>query len=130
MPIVQAPRTPPGAVLVRVRPRGRSWVGQLPPVPAGATVTVTVTDDALAHVPADDLVSAGYRIAGVVAGATATPAVDLLVPGTLITAAPAWFRGLLDAAERAFDCDLGPVQALLGPELRLHERAIAEHPGR
>lgn len=124
-------RTPPGAVLVRVFAHGASWVRSLPPVPAGRTVTVTVSSPALTRVPADDLVSHGYRLAGVWDSGRrrgAGETVDLLVPADLAEAHPAWWSELLRQAARAFDLDLGPVQALLGDEVALHLDAVEREP--
>lgn len=125
------PSTPPGAVLVRVFAHGLSWARSLPVVPGGATVTVTVSNEHLGRVPADDLVSHGYRVVGV---SSTRPrgsgeVVDLLVPREVRLAHPGWFRELLDRADRAFDCDLGPVRRLMSGELALHGDALAGVPG-
>lgn len=121
----ERPPTPPGAVLVRVFAHGLSWARSLPVVPDGRTVTATVSSPRLARVPADDLVSHGYRVAGVSSSRPrgAGDVVDLLVPRGLQLDHPGWFRELLERADRAFDCDLGPVRRLLGPELALHAGA-------
>lgn len=120
------PPTPPGAVLVRVFAHGLSWARSLPVVPGGATVTVTVSSGRLRRVPADDLVSHGYRVVGVTPSRPrgAGEVVDLFVPRDLQLAEPGWFRELLGRADRAFDCDLGPVRRLLGAELTLHAEAL------
>lgn len=124
--IVERPTTPPpGAVLVRVPVVDGSWVAQLPPVPAGSSVTVTVTDERLRRVPADDLVSSGYRIAGV-AGRGSPDGLDhvfVLVTRELQDGEPTWFRRLLAAGDRALPCDLGPVQRVHATSLRLHVEA-------
>lgn len=120
---------PTGAVLVRVFAHGLSWVRSLPVVPNGATVTATVSSSRLQRVPADDLVSHGYRLAGVSSSRPrgAGEVVDLLVLPELRSGHVDWFRELLGRADRAFDCDLGPVQRLLGAELALHVAAIGVH---
>ncbi|MBW3621202.1 MAG: hypothetical protein KY461_13235 [Actinobacteria bacterium] len=123
--------TPPaGAVLVRVFAHGLSWVRSLPVVPDGATVTATVSNPRLRRVPADDLVSHGYRVVGTSATRPrgAGDVVDLLVPRELRLAHEGWFRELLGLADRAFDCDLGPVRRLLGAELALHAAAAGPTP--
>lgn len=127
---VELPATPPGSVLVRVPATVPSWVRALPPVPGGSTVTVTISHERLRGVPADDLVSHGYRIVGVHGARSggAPAVVDVFVPRELQRAHPAWFRSLLGRASRAFDCELGPVRRLLGPELALHLDAVPDHP--
>lgn len=107
-------------MLVRIPATGTDWAGRLPPVPGGRVLTVSVGDPALLGVPADDLVSAGYRIVGLVPGGTATMRVDVLVPAALRTGEVAWWRALLAGAERVFDLRMGPVQHVLGPELAAH----------
>lgn len=121
------PTTPAGAVLVRVFAHGLSWVRSLPVVPGGTTVTVTVSNERLGRVPADDLVAHGYRLVGISSARPrgAGEVVDLLVPREVREAHPDWFRELLDRADRAFDCDLGPVRRLMQGELALHEGALA-----
>lgn len=111
---------------MRVAVRGSGWVRRLPVVPRGDTVTVTVSTEPLRHVPADDLVSHGYRLVGVHGtGRRDTTAVaDVLVPRELQLAHPTWWRQLLDVADRAFDCELGPVRVVLGAELALHLSAL------
>ncbi|MBW3657548.1 MAG: hypothetical protein KY457_02845, partial [Actinobacteria bacterium] len=117
------PTTPAGAVLVRVFAHGLSWVRSLPVVPGATTVTVTVSNERLGRVPADDLVAHGYRVVGISSARPrgAGEVVDLLVPREVREAHPDWFRELLDRADRAFDCDLGPVRRLMQGELALHE---------
>lgn len=121
------PTTPAGAVLVRVFAHGLSWVRSLPVVPGGTTVTATVSDARLGRVPADDLVAHGYRVVGISSARPrgAGEVVDLLVPREVREANPDWFRELLERADRAFDCDLGPVRRIMHDELALHEVALA-----
>lgn len=113
---------------MRVPAEDTSWARALPPLPTGASVTVTVSSNALRQVPADDLVSSGYRIAGVVDDLSAHgkgPAVLILVLAELQATHPTWFRELLGAAERALPCDLGPVQRVYGSALQVHATARA-----
>ncbi len=127
-PTVKRATTPPGAVLVRVPADGPGWARSLPPVPSGTSVTVTVSDPALARVPADDLIGTGYRIAGVVETSVgpATSAVTLLVGPTLRTLEPTWFRALLGMADRTLHCDLGPVQRAFASTIQLHLGAASD----
>ncbi|HEX9887965.1 MAG TPA: hypothetical protein VGA69_00685 [Nitriliruptorales bacterium] len=123
----------PDAKLVRVQAVDGSWIDELPPVPLDETVTVTVGAAPLAAVPADDLVSRGYRIAGIVqvAGQPDGAAyVDLLVPDALAQAHPGWWRTLVELSERTFALAHGPVRLLFADELTLHARALGtEHRG-
>lgn len=114
---------PPGAVLVRVRADTSAWITQVPPVPAGEVVTVSVSDPVLREVATADLLRCGYRIVGVHPWRAATDGhrtVDLLVTATLIEQHPRWWRDVLAVADRAFDLRLGPVQQVLGQEIALH----------
>lgn len=123
MATVERLAPPPGAVLVRVRADGPSWIDRVPAVPAGHVVTVSVSDPTLRGVASEDLLRCGYRIVGVHPWRAATDghaAVDLLVTAPLVEAAPAWWRALLAVADRAFDLRLGPVQRVLGQEIALH----------
>lgn len=124
---VERSTIPPGAVLVRVFAHGLSWARSLPVVPGGATVTVTVSNGRLRQVPADDLVSHGYRVVGVSPGRPrgTGDVVDLLVPRSLQEGHPGWWADLLGRADRAFACDLGPVRRLLGRELAVHAAALS-----
>lgn len=114
---------PPGALLVRVEVDDTGWVGGLPAVPAGDTVTVSVSEPRMMQVPADDLVSHGYRLVGVSARQPATGAaavVDLLVSAAMRERHPAWWRALLGQASRVFDPRFGPAARVLRSELALH----------
>lgn len=122
---LERPPVPPGALLVRVPVDGPSWARRLPPVPAGASLTVTVSAASLGRVPADDLVSSGYRVAGVVEPARLdeTSSIHVLVPRSVQQEHPDWFRSLLRAADRALPCDLGPVRHRYAGTLRRHAQA-------
>jgi hypothetical protein len=117
------PAPPEGSVLVRIPAPDRTWARQLPPVPGGRTLTVTVGHPALLPVPVDDLVGGGYRIVGIaVAHRPVGRTVDILVPGDLRRDHPSWWGELLPRAERVFDLRHGPVQRVLAAELELHLR--------
>ena len=122
------PATPPadGSVLVRVTARDHTWPRQLPAVPGDAVLTVTVGHPDLLPVAVDDLVSGGYRIAGVASEHRPVGRnVDVLVPADLRTRYPDWWQALAGNAERVFDLRLGPVLRVLAAELDLHLRALA-----
>jgi hypothetical protein len=115
---------PAGTLLVGVRADGRGWARQLPQVPDGRTLTVTVGHPSLAPVPADDLVAGGYRIVGVAADHRPLGhLVDVCVPPELRTAHPDWWVRMVELADRVFDPRLGPVARVLAAELDLHRRA-------
>jgi hypothetical protein len=127
---VLRPAPPPvpldGSVLVRLTARDHTWARRLPPVPAHRTLTVTVGHPALLPVPVDDLVSGGYRIAGLAnADRPVGRTVDVLVPGDLRRDHPGWWQLLRADAERVFDLRHGPVQRVLAAEIDLHLRAGA-----
>jgi hypothetical protein len=113
-----------GAVLVRLAARDRSWAASLPPVPEDRVLTVTVGHPDLVPVPADDLVGAGYRIAGVASARRPVGfTIDVLVPRDLRCGHPAWWRALARQSLRIFDLRMGPVRVVLAAELELHLRA-------
>lgn len=122
------PATPPtdGSVLVRVTALDRSWPRRLPAVPGDAVLTVTVGHPDLLPVAVDDLVSGGYRIAGVASEHRPVGrSVDVLVPAELRLARPDWWRQFAGGAERVFDLRLGPVLRVFAAEIDLHLRALA-----
>lgn len=115
-----------GSVLVRVTALDRSWPRRLPPVPRGAVLTVTVGHPDLLPVAVDDLVSGGYRIAGVASEQRPVGRnVDVLVPAELRISHPDWWQRFAGDAERVFDLRLGPVLRVLAAEIDLHLRALA-----
>ncbi|MEX1177512.1 MAG: hypothetical protein WEB09_03535 [Nitriliruptor sp.] len=117
---------PEGTLLVRVPAAGRAWARELPRVPGGRVLTVTVGAADLAAVPADDLVAGGYRIVGVAADHRPLGRlVDICVPPDLRAAHPDWWVTLVGLADRVFDPRLGPVARVLAAELDLHRRAVA-----
>ncbi|MFP4149117.1 MAG: hypothetical protein ACLFUG_08480 [Nitriliruptoraceae bacterium] len=111
-------------MLLRLPVTGRGWPRQLPRVPRGARVTVTVGLASLLPAPTE-AARRGYLVVG--AASESRPigsVVDVLVPGALREAEPGWWQELLGRALRAFDLRLGPVQQVLGAELALHARAL------
>lgn len=128
MVLPSTPATPPtdGSVLVRVTALDRTWPRRLPPVPGDAVLTVTVGHPDLLPVAVDDLVSGGYRIAGVASERRPVGRnVDVLVPAALRTSHPDWWLRFAGDAERVFDLRLGPVLRVLAAEIDLHLRALA-----
>lgn len=126
LPSTPAPPPTDGSVLVRVTALDRTWPRRLPPVPERAVLTVTVGHPDLLPVAVDDLVSGGYRIAGVASERRPVGRnVDVLVPPTLREHHPEWWAALTADAERVFDLRLGPVLMVLAAEIDLHLRALA-----
>lgn len=112
-----------GAVIVRLRARDRGWIAELPPVPSGHTLTVTVGRPDLLPVPVEELLSRGYRLVGVAAEHRPIgPTVDVLVPEGLREDAPQWWERLAPLAERVFDLRMGPVRLVLAAEIDVHLR--------
>jgi hypothetical protein len=105
-------------------------VSALPPVPSGWTLTVSLGHPALLPIPHEDLHSRGYEVVGVAtARAPVGRSVDVLVPATLRAAHPDWWARLGRRASRIFDLQLGPVLAVLGSQLALHDQSRVT-PGR
>ena len=115
---------PADSVLLRLPVDGPDWVLDLPPVPGGATVTVTLGHPDLLPIDTDPARTRGYRIVGTASERRPLGAVaDVLVSAELRDAAPGWWDTVLRRATRAFDLRLGPVQRVLEAELALHARA-------
>jgi hypothetical protein len=131
---VSAPTTtgaapPQGAVLVRLPVHDGAWVATLPRVPAGWTLTVSLGHPALLPIARDELLARGYEVVGVATDrAPVGRSVDVLVPGSLRDAEPRWWEAFGRRATRIFDLRMGPVQALLGSQLALHEQAMTDRP--
>jgi hypothetical protein len=117
---------PHDAVLVRLTAEVADWASLLPPAPAGWTLTVGLGHPAMLPIPHDDLRARGYEVVGVASSrAPVGHTIDVLVPAALRLAAPRWWDELAGQATRIFDLRMGPVLALLGSQLALHERAAA-----
>jgi hypothetical protein len=115
-----------GAVLVRLPVEDGAWATALPPVPDGWTLTVSLGHPSLLPIPEDELTSRGYAVVGIAtARAPVGRSVDVLVPGALQAAEPRWWEQLGCRASRVFDLRMGPVLAVLGNQLALHEQGPA-----
>ncbi len=120
-----SPTVADGAVLLRLPAEDPAWAESLPPVPGGASVTVTLGHPDLVPEDPTGLWAAGYRVVGVASEERPIGAVvDLLVPAELRAAAPEWWQQVLARARRAFDLRLGPVLSVLDAELAMHRRAL------
>jgi len=124
--VLTRPRSlPADAILLRLQVDGPDWTMELPSVPDGAEVTVTLGHPDLLPVDTRPARDRGYRIVGAASEQRPLGSVaDLLVSGELRQAAPAWWDAVLRRATRAFDLRLGPVQQVLDAELALHAAAL------
>lgn len=117
-----------GDVLVRLPARDAAWPTTLPAAPAGHLLTLTLGHPSLLPGPESAALPHGYRLVGVASERRPIGrSVGIYVPATLRTLHPAWWRSLLDQAERVFDLQLGPVQRVLAAELALHAGVSGEH---
>lgn len=113
--------------LVRIAVSDGWWAEDLPPVPAGHVVTVSLSDPAVEQEHADALALLGYTVvAGPPRGSAADAGrADFLVEQSLLETYPTYWRSLADRAERAYSLSLGPVRRLLAEVLAAHEPAHA-----
>lgn len=105
-----------------------SWTDDIPPVPAGRTVTVSVSSARVADRDGPALRALGYRVVGVGADPAAdrTGAALFLVRQDVAAAHPTWWRALADRAERVHNLAHGPVAAVFAAALRRHVEALAD----
>lgn len=82
----------------------------------------------MAATHADALRQLGYRVVGIRAASqlhsreqpSPEAMVNVVVPGPVKAAEPAWWRALLERADEAYSLAFGPVRATLGHVLRAH----------
>lgn len=114
------------AVLLRVPAAPPGWARDLPPVPLGHRVSVSVNSlDGLCARP--ELEARGYAFVGMHHSAlrpVGSDVADLLVAGSLAHTHPHWWRALAARAERAFPLSFGPVRIALGDVVRAHLAAV------
>lgn len=117
------PVPPAGALLLRIEVAAINDLSALPRVPAPHSVSVSVSD---AHVRSrlddDNLATLGYRVVGMHQARPGGPSVEalLLLRSPLLDAHPTWARELMRRADRAYDGDLGPVQAVFASVFQRH----------
>jgi hypothetical protein len=116
---------PEGAVLVRVPAEAARWVVQLPPLPPGPSIGVTVGHPSLASQRAE-LAARGYRLLATVGGRDPGPHADVLVPAALRDTEQRWFASLILVASRVYDLAFGPVLTVLHDELEVHLAALPD----
>lgn len=106
--------------LLRLPVEESRWTEEVPPVPAGRSVTVSLrSPDRLRDRAALELL--GYRVVSARPVSTRGDAVaDFLVPQDMPDAHPRWWRALRVQAVNAFDLSFGPVQQALADVVRLH----------
>jgi hypothetical protein len=96
------------------------WVEEVPPLPAGHAVTVAFSTPDLAAEHAEAIERLGYRVVGAHEEVESLPTADFLVPEALIESHPAWWRALVDQADRVYVLELGPARWALSAALRVH----------
>lgn len=97
------------------------WLEDVPPTPAGATVTVSFGAAWLAARDQATIGELGYHSVGTAAVGHAEAVAHLLVPLALATRHPRWWRAVLDAADRVYDLRFGPVQVALHAVIAAHD---------
>ena len=113
-------REHPDGLLVRL-PARHGWLSAVPPAPAGALVTVSLTEASAAIFHSAELTSRGYEPIGVAGeGGEGRHWADFLVPRALAGAEPSWVRLLCGPDGRLYEPMLGPVRLLFAPVLAAH----------
>lgn len=114
-------------VLVRVAVSEGPWAEDIPPVPAGSTVTVSFGSEALAAEHRDALELIGYDIVD-----TPLPAdlsidgiADFLVTVDVLERHPTYWRSLADQAKRAYHLALGPAAMVVADVVAAHAPLLA-----
>ena len=130
----QTDDVPDGALLRFSLPPG-PWAESIPPVPAGATATVSFSTDQAEAEHGEALRLLGYVVVGVVVGPDESGAdsAELLIAREALDRHATWFRSLLSQSTRAFDLSMGPVLVALRDRWAPHQaaqRALAEQPAR
>lgn len=115
----------PAGALVAVGVDAR-WTDDIPPVPAGRTVTVSLSSARVAERDGPALAALGYRVVGVGADPAAgdAGAALFLVRDEVATAHPAWWRALVARAERVHSLAHGPVGVAFAEALGRHAVAF------
>jgi hypothetical protein len=100
------------------------WTDDLPPVPRGHEVTVSLSSPRVLRRDGDALRRLGYTIAGICpsppSAETRPGLADFLVRQETIEAHRTWWRTLADRAERTYSLSLGPVLVALADVLAVH----------
>ena len=115
---------PESGALARLVIEHGCWAEELPPLPAGHTVTVAFSTTDLATEHAEAIERLGYRVVGAHDSPNPPATADFLVPETLIESHPAWWRALIAQAGQVYVLELGPARFAIGPALHIHLRAL------
>lgn len=126
-----AHNAPDGALLRFSLPAG-AWAENVPPVPGGATATVTFSSEQAEAEHGDALRLLGYTVLGVLAptpgrtsltGMEPGETAEMLVSRAVLERHVTWFRSLLSQSAKAFDLSMGPVVGALRARWQPHVRA-------
>jgi hypothetical protein len=113
---------PNGGALARLVIEHDCWAEELPPLPAGHTVTVAFSTEDVAAEHAEAVERLGYRVVGAHGSAHIPPTADFLVSEALIETHQAWWRALTDQADAVYVLALGPARLAISSALRVHQR--------
>ena len=121
----QTDDVPDGALLRFSLPPG-PWAESIPPVPAGATATVTFSTEHAEAEHAEAVRLLGYVVVGVVPGPggdNGPDGAELLISREVLDRHATWFRSLLAQSTKAFDLSMGPVLVALRERWAPHQAA-------
>lgn len=119
-PAVRPPEV--DGVLVRVNVGQGHWAENIPPVPTGATVTVSFGSEALATEHGEALALIGYDLVEMpLSQDLATDGVaDFLVTVDVMERHPTYWRSLAEHATRAYHLALGPAAMVVADVVAAH----------
>ena len=114
-------------VLVRVTVGEGHWAEDIPPVPAGSTVTVSFGSEALAAEHRDALELIGYDVVEMPlpADLSIDGIADFLVTIDVLERHPTYWRSLADRATRAYHRALGPAAMGVADVVAAHAPVLA-----
>lgn len=98
------------------------WAEDIPPVPTGATVTVSFGSEAVAHEHGDALALLGYDVveAPLPPDASFDGVADFLVTAEVMERHPTYWRSLAAHATRAYHLALGPAAMVVADVVAAH----------
>ena len=117
-----APQRDVDGVLVRVTVGEGHWAEDIPPVPAGATVTVSFGSPALADEHGEALALLGYDVveAPLPPDLSIAGVADFLVTTAVMERHPTYWRSLAERATRAYHLALGPAATAVADVVGVH----------
>lgn len=109
-----------GGALLRLHIEGVEWADEVPPVPTGRVVTVSLrSPDRMRDRGA--LEELGYTVVSArPVSASVEATADFLVARMMPPAHPRWWRTLAALAVKSYDLSCGPVQVALADVLKPH----------